>query len=221
LRTDRALRWRVRETCPLALVAVLMLGTFVVPQARAAETQPSLYPAARTPTEDEVAAAFLLNFLRYTDWPPRSFATADTPFVIAVVGNEAVATHVRAVVTAAGRVNGRVVEVRWIPAARGTRAAPFDSAQDRENQLALLRSHLVFFHSSAGSIPVQALSDLWGKPILTVSDVPDFTRAGGMLGLVRASGRIAFEANPVAIRNARLLLSAKVLKLARLTGVRP
>jgi hypothetical protein len=81
----------------------------------------------------------------------------------------------------------------------------------------LRRSHLVFFHASAGAVPSQALSDLWGQPVLTVSDMPEFTRAGGMIGLVRISGHVAFEANPMAIRNAGLMLSAKVLKLARLT----
>jgi hypothetical protein len=217
LRVDAGRR-ELRRRAASALAAAL-LAAAPYPGARAAESQPPYAsPAARPPSEDEVSAAFLLNFLRYTDWPPRSFATADAPYVIAVVGNESVATHVRAVVAAAGRINGRPVEVRWVTTARGTRAAPFDSARDRENQSLLRRSHLVFFHSSAGNIPAQALSDLWGQPVLTVSDVPDFTRAGGMLGLVRKAGHIAFEANPVAIRNARLMLSAKVLKLARLTG---
>jgi hypothetical protein len=218
LRVDAGRRG-LRRRAASALAAALLCVAASSPAAWAApRLQPSAGPSARPPSEDEVSAAFLLNFLRYTDWPPRSFATADAPYVIAVVGNESVATHVRAVVAAAGRINGRPVEVRWVSSARGTRAAPFDSAQDRENQSLLRRSHLVFFHSSAGNIPAQALSDLWSQPVLTVSDVPDFTRAGGMLGLVRQAGHIAFEANPVAIRNARLMLSAKVLKLARLTG---
>jgi hypothetical protein len=47
--------------------------------------------------------------------------------------------------------------------------------------------------------------------------VPGFTQSGGMIGLVRRSDSIVFEANPVAIRNSRLMLSAKVLKLARIS----
>jgi hypothetical protein len=209
LRVDAAL---VRSTTRL-LLAALFAAVLVAPR-----TLPDARAQAIAPAEEDVQAAFLLNFLRYTDWPGRSFDGPDAPFVITVVGSEQVAARVRAVVAAAGRVNGRPVEVRWLPGARGSRAAPFDSAQDRENQLQLRRSHLVFFHASAGNVAGQTLSDLWGLPVLTVSDVPDFTRVGGMHGLVRASGRVAFEANPVAIRNSRLLLSAKVLKLARNTG---
>jgi hypothetical protein len=178
---------------------------------------PALAQSAGTPSETQVEAAYLVNFLRYTEWPARSFDSPEAPYVIAVVGDAAVADSVRAVASAAASINGRAIEVRWIPGARGSRVAPFDSEQDRETLLQLRRSHLVFFHASAGAVPSQALSDLWGQPVLTVSDVPEFTRAGGMLGLVRSSGHIVFEANPTAIRNARLMLSAKVLKLARLT----
>jgi len=51
--------------------------------------------------------------------------------------------------------------------------------------------------------------------VLTVSDNEDFTSQGGMLGLLRSDSRILFQANTSAIRNAGLLVSAKVLKLAR------
>jgi hypothetical protein len=162
-----------------------------------------LYSAARPPSEDEVSAAFLLNFLRYTDWPPRSFATADAPFVIAVVGNEAVATHVRAVSPPPPHQRP-AVEVRWIASARGTRAAPFESAQDRENQLLLLPQPPGVLPSSAGSIPRRRFRDLWGKPVLTVSDVPDFTGpAACSAGALRRAHRVRGQS--VAIRNARLL----------------
>ena len=42
-----------------------------------------------------------------------------------------------------------------------------------------------------------------------------------MLGLVRVQQHLAFEANPEAIRDARLLVSAKVLKLARIRRTAP
>jgi hypothetical protein len=41
-----------------------------------------------------------------------------------------------------------------------------------------------------------------------------------MLGLVQSRAHLAFEANPAAIRNAGLMVSAKVLKLATLRGGR-
>jgi hypothetical protein len=76
----------------------------------------------------------------------------------------------------------------------------------------------VFFHRSAGRVHPQVLSDLARLPVLTVSDTDAFIANGGMLGLVRLDRRIVFEANPGAIRNAGLMVSAKVLKLARPTA---
>ncbi|MEO6102442.1 MAG: YfiR family protein [Pseudoxanthomonas sp.] len=203
-----------RRGTPRALVALAGLLLAIAPGAIMA-IAPSLAQATPTSSESGAQAAYLVSLLHFTQWPDESFEGADSPYVIAVIGDRAIADQVRAVATATGRLGRRAVEVRWIAAGRGTLAAPFDSAQDRENLLQIKRSHLVFFHSSAGAVPSQALSDLWGQPVLTVSDVPDFIQAGGMIGLVVKSGRVGLEANPMAIRNARLTLSAKVLKLAR------
>lgn len=175
--------------------------------------------AQRAPSLEtvEVEAAFLVNFLRYTQWPREAFAYPDSPFVVTVVGSPQAAESVRAVARAASRVGGRPIQVQALSAARGALSAPIGSQKDRENMAQLRSSHLVYFHSSAGNVlPDQALSDLWGQPVLTVSNLPGFTAAGGMLGLVKASDHIVFEANPGAIRHARLLVSAKVLKLARI-----
>jgi len=57
--------------------------------------------------------------------------------------------------------------------------------------------------------------------VLTVGDATGFAAAGGMLGLVRVQEHLAFEANPEAIHDARLLVSAKVLKLARIRRTAP
>ena len=195
----RAPRWR-----GLLLLACLLGSAGAAAQA-----------PVRPPGEVEVEAAYLVNFLRYTQWPGSSFPNASTPYVLTVVGSERAFEAARAVAAAAGVVEGRAIEVRWLPVARGSRAAPFDSPQDREARAQLRASHLVFFHRSAGRVHPQVLADLGRMPVLTVSDNNAFTASGGMLGLVRLDRRIVFEANPGAIRNASLLVSAKVLKLAR------
>lgn len=193
------------------MLALLLLGCAPA----LAGTTVASSPAARTPGETEVEAAYLVNFLRYTQWPAASLPTPNSPYVLTVVGSEEAAASVRAVAAAAGGIGGHAIEVRWLPQARGTREAPFDSPQDVEARTTLRDSHLVFFHRSSGRVHPQVLSDLSAWPVLTVSDNDDFTSEGGMLGLVRADRRIVFQANTSAIRGAGLLVSAKVLKLAR------
>lgn len=171
--------------------------------------------ARRAPAEAEAQAAFLVNFLRYTQWPASSFPASNSPYVVTVVGSADAAASVRAVATEVGNINGRAIEVRWLADARGSRAAPFDSSQDLQARTQLRASHLVFFHGTAGSVHPQVLSDLARWPVLTVSDTHGFTAGGGMLGLMRSDRRIVFQANAGAIRSAGLVVSAKVLKLAR------
>ena len=167
----------------------------------------------------DVEAAYLINFLRYTQWPDSSFATPQAPFVLSVVGAEQIAASVRAVAHAAGVVNGRSIEVRWI--ADTDAAARRDATHQKQLEDNLRESHMVFVHASAGSVREQELAALAGKAVLTVSDQAGFSAAGGMIELINASGHIVFQANPSAIRNAGLVVSAKVLKLARLGEAQP
>jgi hypothetical protein len=205
-------RYRAQAALGALLLALVAMAAAAAPTAAPAQARPV---ALAVPGEIEVEAAYLVNFLRYTQWPATRFANASSPYVLTVVGSDRAYAAVRAVAAAAGPVEGRAIEVRWLPDARGSRAAPFDSTQDQEARAQLRASHLVFFHRSAGRVHPQALADLARLPVLTVSDAEGFTAGGGMLGLVRLDRRIVFEANPGAIRNASLLVSAKVLKLAR------
>ena len=132
----------------LARLAALLLLACAPAVAGAAMSTP---PArARAPGEVEVEAAYLVNFLRYTQWPATSFQGPGSPYVVTVVGSQEAAASVRAVAAAASSIEGRAIEVRWLPQARGTRAAPFDSPQDAGAREQLRGSHLVFFHRSSG-----------------------------------------------------------------------
>jgi hypothetical protein len=199
------------KTWPARLLALLLIAC--APAVSGADA--NLAARSRLPGEVEVEAAYLVNFLRYTQWPASTFPSPTSPFVLTVVGSQEAAASVRSVAAAAATIDGHPIEVRWLPQARGSREAPFDSPQDVEARSQLRGSHLVFFHRSSGRVHPQVLSDLSAWPVLTVSDTDDFTSQGGMLGLVRANRRIVFQANTSAIRGSGLLVSAKVLKLAR------
>ena len=174
--------------------------------------------ADRRSDQTYVEAEYLVNFLRYTQWPERCFESADSPWVISVVGPVEVADRVGDVAAAAGKVSGRPIVVLSIPFQRASLNSPLRSERDRQALARMRGSHLVFFHGDANPLHPNAITDLWGRPILTVSDNPGFTASGGMLGLFKSSGRIVFEANPGAIRNSGLMVSAKVLKLARVAA---
>ena len=181
--------------------ACALLLAFAGP-ARAQESSPTL--------EAQIEAAFLVNFLRYTDWPEDRALAPDAPYVITVVGADDVAANLERMAKVVAPVRGRRLEVRRLDFPPGADATVRTAISER-----LRRSHLVYVHETRE--PVEAiLGELSGQPVLTVSDRDGFAAAGGMLGLRRRGGRMDFEANPAAIRNARLVVSAKVLKLASL-----
>ena len=151
-----------------------------------------------------VEGAFLVNFIRFTEWPPASFAGDHDPYVVAVVGSEEIADAVREVAAAAGTVQGRRITVRQV-----------DGEDLREQRGVLRDSHLVFVDRSGDVSASDAVELLDGAGVLTVGDSAGFVRAGGMLALVASGSRVGFVANPPAIRRGGLAVSAKVLKLAQ------
>jgi hypothetical protein len=163
---------------------------------------------------EKIKSAYLLNFLRFTEWPPETFVDAESPFVITTVGRNALGEALEA--TMDGKVvDGRGVAVRRLqlpePDARTGRV---DEQKLHEFYQRLRASHLVFIDSSEQSRLKPILKGLDGASVLTVGDGFEFAQSGGMLGLVMRDNRIVFDANVDAIRRSPIRVSSKILKLA-------
>ena len=159
-----------------------------------------------------VEAAYLINFLRYCDWSARLEAPG-APLVVSVIGDADIAPAVAAVAAAAGPVQDRQVEVRAVEQ-RWWRADP-ESDRYLRAVRQLRASHLVFIDRSAAGSIAPTLRVLRGEAVLTVANAERFVERGGMLELFPLGRNIVFAANPEAIQEAGVMLSAKVLKLAR------
>jgi hypothetical protein len=148
--------------------------------------------------EYEVKAAYLLNFSRYTAWPPSVLPTADSSadVVICVLGRDPFGTMLERTV-AERRVLGHRVEVR----------RPGNPAQARQ-------CHVAFISGDQRSEVDPWLVSLRGSPVLTVGEGSAFARAGGAIAFVRAGQTVRFEANLDALRLAGVQLSSRVLALA-------
>jgi hypothetical protein len=167
---------------------------------------------------NRVKAAYLINFLRYTEWPQESFGNSDAAFRVTVIGSDALAATVQALADAARSVGGRKIQVRRMDYPRPAADGALGSVQRAHFAEQLQLSHLVYVESGAVPNYDEVIDLLRDYPVLTVSDADRFAFAGGMLGLTISGGHVLFEANPGAIHDAGLLVSAKVLKLARLVG---
>jgi hypothetical protein len=174
-----------------ALVAAL-LANGSEPRADTAQPAP--------PLEYQVKAAFLYQLLNFVEWPPAPSATANADgIVIGVLGDTPLTAALQPVV---GRsVKGHPLMVRPIREARAMGAVQvlFVAASERERLAGILQA-------------------VRGASILTVGEVDGFTRLGGVINFVIVDGKVAFEINVRAAEGARLRISSKLLRLARVVG---
>jgi hypothetical protein len=64
----------------------------------------------------------------------------------------------------------------------------------------------------------ELLAAVKGRPVLTVGEVDDFARAGGIINFVLVDNKIRFEINPEEGRRAGIRVSAQLLQLATIVG---
>lgn len=151
--------------------------------------------------EAQVKAAYLVNFLRYTDFPPADPGSGDMPYRVVVIGDEALSAALQSAPAGLVTINSRALSVV--------------SQSSEGSREALQEAELVFIGRARAARVPALLEALRDQPVLTISDAPGFLEAGGMVALRLDGRRIVFDASPGAIRASGLMLSAKVLKLAQ------
>lgn len=158
--------------------------------------------AKNNPTREyEVKAVFLYNFARFVEWPAAT-AKDSEPFVIGVLGDDPFGELLDEAVRGE-RVGARRLQVKRI--ARIEEAAQCDQ---------------VFIAKSEQHRLGEILKNLGTRPILTVSDIPQFAEQGGMVGLVSSGGRTKLRINLEAAKAADLSISSKLLRPAEIVTTR-
>ena len=114
-----------------------------------------------TSREYEIKAAFLYNFTKFIEWPPRSFVDRNAPIVIGVLGDSSCQPALEQLVKDR-KVNGRAIAVRRVETARE-----------------LSDTHLLFVGAGQEVRFEQLRAAIVATPLLTVGESPAFTSAGG------------------------------------------
>jgi len=173
------------SAAPLLLATMLcLLGGTASAQTRSAD-------------EDQLNAAFLLNFGRFVEWPATAFADQTEPFRICISGATDVANAL-GVLTIGQKLHGRGIAVHLI-----------------DHHQPLKQCHMLFIGNVTAKERKTLLAEARGISIFTVADEKDFIDNGGMLGLVNADNRISFEINQQVAEDAGLKISSRLLSLAK------
>ena len=184
--------FRIRPRDRNAL-AVLVPGLFVglwltIPLA--AQPKPK-------PTDYQVKAAYLSDFGRFVEWSSRAKPSPEESFDLCVLGPDPFGPALDAAI-AGERIGGAALTARRI-------ARPQEA----------LGCRILFIASPETNQLEAILTTLGTASVLTVGDMPDFVKRGGMIQFVLDGNRVRFEINIPASRHAGLNLSSELLKLAR------
>jgi YfiR/HmsC-like len=148
-------------------------------------------------TELSLKAAFIHNFLKFTEWPKDVLAPA-APLAVCVLGDAAFGDVLQNYVKG-HPVDGHEIVVSHI-------------ASDAKPRLC----HLLYVSGITARQAAQVVVALNDSPVLTLSDIDPFARIGGMAQLYVQDGRIRFRINLDNTKRSRLNFSSRLLSLATL-----
>jgi hypothetical protein len=181
-------RKRWRKTMPLIICCLVVMACSLV-------TRTIAFAQQSDPNEYQVKATYLYNFGKYVKWPA-SFPAGKADFQVCVFGQDPFGPILDS--TLAGEtLDGKPVVLRRI-------SKPQDAEECR----------ILFISSTEEKRLKEILVALDGGGVLTVSDMPGFTRRGGMIQFLIEGDKVRFEVNLASAENSKLVLSSELLKVA-------
>jgi len=148
--------------------------------------------------ESQVKAAMLCNFVQFVEWPSDAYPSSDAPLTIAVL-NPNPFGEVLDQLAHGKSVAGHPIVVRHV-----------DSVDDIQGCQA------VFVPASRNNDLDAIMHRIEGKPVLSIGETDSFPWAGGILRFYTEDNKLRFEVNAEAASHARLTISSKLMKLARI-----
>ena len=174
----------MRRCAVLGAIALLLAGP------------PARLSADPLPSEYDVKATLIVNFMKFVEWPDDTSLVAPGPLVLAVVGNDPFGAALEHA-TAGQSINGRPVQVRRWRSARE-----------------LGPCHVLFIAVSDADEARRILGEVRGAAVLTIGDRPSFVSEGGMIGFFMHDSRIRFDISPASAERAHLRISSRLLAVA-------
>lgn len=146
--------------------------------------------------EYAVKATFLYKFAMFVEWPPGSFEQASSAFNLCVVGGDPYGGGIREAVEGQS-IGKHPIVLRQLAKA------------ERQSGC-----HAMFVWDSTMQSVAEALDAVSGTPVLTVTDSA-LGDTPGLIHFVIVDGRVSFDIDTVAAARNRLVISSKLLALAR------
>ncbi|MCP5003014.1 MAG: YfiR family protein [Planctomycetes bacterium] len=157
---------------------------------------PKAYPGEHKPSEYQVKAAFLYNFAKFVKWP---ISQNDGVLILYILGDDPFG---KTIDTIKGKsIRGEKIIIRYI-----------------SNLKNLKNCNMLYISSSEKENIEQLVEALDGMSILTLGDTEGFAARGVMINLFIVDFKVRFEINYAASKNAGIVISSKILNLAKIVS---
>lgn len=140
-------------------------------------------------------AVFLFNFAQFVEWPASAFPAPDAPLIVGVLGLDPFGKALDEVLRNEQARRRRILLQRF---------KQLGETQD---------CHILYVSRSEASRLDDIVQGLQGRPVLTVGEIDDFARRGGMIEMI-TERKVRLRINLKAAKTAGLSISAKMLQLA-------
>lgn len=187
-KTLRTINYRENRQKPTAFTVISFVLLFIT----------SAAASAQATIDYGTKATFISNFTQFIYWPRAAYQTADSPFVIGILGDDPFHSQIEEAV-AGQKVKGHAVIV-----------------QRYQNVKDIKTCHILYICNSETERVKEIVASLPNKNTLTVSDIADFTTFGGIIRFINRENKIKLQINLAASKAAELNINPKLLQIAEI-----
>lgn len=172
--------------------------------------------------EYQLKAAFLYNFMKFIEWPQTAEEDGEkdsqknTPVTLCIIGTDYFGEHLDDLTKK--QVKDRSIRIVRLEGFEFHRRAHPDVAVQQyfeEKKRAIESCHLLFISQSEEKLMGDLVAFTDAMQILTVSDIPNFAKKGGVIEFVMEGNKIRFEVNTASADQKKLKISSQLLQLAK------
>lgn len=151
-----------------------------------------------TVQEYQLKAAFLYNFMLFTEWPQDANAEFKDSILIGILGKDPFGDSFN--IFEDKQVNGRRISTKRFTG---------------KESIELLKQCDILFicPNLEGKVDI-ILEVLNDSPVLTVSEIAGFIESGGMINFITEENKVKFEINISSAERAKITFRSKLLRLA-------
>ncbi|UZE97131.1 YfiR family protein [Alkalimarinus alittae] len=142
-------------------------------------------------SENDVKAVYLYNFIKFITWPEEP---TNSSINICIYGDNPFGIQSQKLNTL--KVRNRPLQIIY------------------PNKIDLPNCTVVFIAPSEEVFTGELLARINNSPILTISDIENFTEKGGMIGFIKLGNVVKFDINLKKARETNIQISSKLLELA-------